>query len=106
VFVALLHKILAREDLTTDEAAAAIAEGRRPDKMSEEEAVLYDFCSELERNHGVTDATYARAVAKFGEQGVIDMVGITGYYTLLAMVLNTARVPAADGGPTLAPFPR
>ena len=56
---------------------------------------------------GVSDATYARAVAKIGEQGVIDVLGITGYYTMLAMVMNTARTPLPDGAkPPLAPLPR
>ena len=86
--------------------ANAIAEGRRPEHMAEDQQILYDLCMELNRNHSVSDATYARAVAKFGEQGVIDTVGITGYYTLLAMVLNTSRTPPDPGVPTLAPFPR
>lgn len=85
----------------------AIAEGRRPEHMSEEEEILYDFCTELQRNQGVSDATYARALGKFGEQGVIDAVGIVGYYTLLAMVLNAARTPLPPNArPALAPFPR
>jgi 4-carboxymuconolactone decarboxylase len=62
---------------------------------------------ELHRNQGVSDATYARALAKFGEQGIVDMVGLNGYYTLIAMVLNTARTPLPEGAtPALAPFPR
>jgi 4-carboxymuconolactone decarboxylase len=46
----------------------------------------------------VSDATYARALKAFGEQGVVDTIGISGYYTMLAMVLNTARTPAGDNG--------
>ena len=85
----------------------AIAEGRRPEAMAEDEAILYDFCQELQRNKAVSDATYARAVARFGEQAVVDTVGISGYYTLLAMVLNTARTPAGPStAPTLRPLPR
>ncbi len=85
----------------------ASREGRRPDKMADDEEILYTFCDELHRNQSISDATYARAVAKFGEQGVIDILGISGYYTLLAMVLNTARTPVPAGRtPALAPFPR
>jgi 4-carboxymuconolactone decarboxylase len=85
----------------------ALADGRRPDRLADDEDILYSFCTELQRNQSVSDATYARAVAKFGEQGVIDMIGISGYYTLLAMVLNTARTPVPAGrAPALAPFPR
>jgi 4-carboxymuconolactone decarboxylase len=87
------------------EVAAAIAEGRRPAGMTEEEEILYDFCTELQKNQSVSDATYARALAKFGETGVIDTVGIVGYYTLLAMVLNTARTPpGSNNAPVLAPL--
>ena len=46
----------------------------------------------------MTDATYARAVQAFGEPGVVDTIGITGYYTMLAMTLNVARTPPAENG--------
>jgi 4-carboxymuconolactone decarboxylase len=89
------------------EIANAIADGRRPASMSDEEAALYDLCQELDRNKMVTDATYAKALKLFGEKGVVDAIGIHGYYTLLAMVLNTARTPAGDSGsPTLKSLPK
>ena len=78
------------------EIANAIAEGRRPAQMSDEETILFDFCQELHHDKLVSDATYARALKAFGEQGVMDTIGISGYYTLLAMVLNTARTPAGE----------
>ena len=85
----------------------AIAEGRRPAAMTEDEAILYDFCLELQRNKSVSDATYARALAKFGEAAVVDTIGISGYYTMLAMVLNTSRTPAEpSSAPLLRPLPR
>jgi 4-carboxymuconolactone decarboxylase len=89
------------------EIASAIAEGRRPTAMSPEETALFDFCRELHRDKAVSDATYAQAVKLFGEQGVVDAIGITGYYSMLAMVLNTARTPAGAGdSPLLRPLPR
>ena len=101
------HEPLARQGGLSAAIIAAVAEGRRPDAMAEDEEVLYTLCDELRRNQSVTDATYARAVKTLGEQGVIDALGITGYYTLLAMVMNTARTPLAPGAkPALAPFPR
>lgn len=101
------HEPLARRAGVPPDVVTAIAEGRRPPSMSEDEEVLYTFCDELQRNQSVSDATYARAVARFGEAGVIDTVGLTGYYTMLAMVLNTARTPLPDGAkPALSPFPR
>src|SRR5947209_14424148 len=81
------------------EIARALAEGRRPEGMAPDEEVVYNFCIELQRNQSVSDATYARTVATLGEQGVIDTVGIVGYYTLIGMVLNTARTPLPSGAP-------
>ena len=101
------HQPLALKGGLNPDIVKAIAEGRRPEHMAEDEDVLYALGDELHRNQSVSDATYARAVAKLGEQGVIDAIGITGYYTMLAMVLNTARTPLPDGTrPALAPFPR
>jgi len=89
------------------EIIAAVAEGRRPVQMAEDEAVLYDLCAELQQNHGVSDATYARALATFGEPGIVEATSTAGYYSLLAMVMNTARTPVPVGAtPPLAPFPR
>jgi len=86
---------------------AAVAAGRRPLGMAEDEEILYDFCVELLRNKSVSDATYDRALAAFGEAGVVEAVAIEGYYALLAMVMNTARTPPQENGaPALPSFPR
>ena len=86
---------------------AALAEGRRPDKMADDEALVYDFSVELQDNQSVSDATYARAIARFGEPGAVEMATIQGYYTYLAMVMNTARVTVQpDAKPQLERFPR
>ena len=71
----------------------AIAEGRRPQNMADDETAAYDFSIELHRNKGVSDATYARALELFGEQGIIDLTGLNGYYSFLAMMMNVARTP-------------
>jgi 4-carboxymuconolactone decarboxylase len=68
---------------------------------------VYDFCIELHRNHSVSDATYARVLSKFGERGIVDMIGLSGHYTTISMVLNTARTSLPAGAtPALVPFPR
>ena len=79
----------------------AIAERRRPDDMLVDEAVVHDFCVELHERKSVSDRVYADALAQFGEQGVVDLMGLNGYYTFLAMVMNTARtaVPASSVAP-------
>jgi 4-carboxymuconolactone decarboxylase len=100
------HYPIAIDEGLSAEMARAIAEGRRPENMVEEEEILYDFCTELQRNHAVSDATYARAVDRFGEQGVIEVVSLMGYYTMISMILNTSRAPLPAGAtPALAPFP-
>ena len=71
---------------------AALADGRRPDRMAEDETLVYDFSLELQNNQSVSDATYAKAVAKFGEPGVVELASIQGYYAYLAMVMNVARI--------------
>lgn len=86
--------------------ADAIADGRRPQGMSADEEMTHDFCTELLRNHSVSDPTYARVVKRFGEQGAIEMVGVVAYYTFQSMVLNTARTPVPPGAPALKPFPK
>ena len=101
------HEPIARQAGVAAATVAAIAEGRRPEQMTKDEEALYALVDELRRNQSVSDATYARVVDLFGERGVIDAIGIDGYYTMLAMVLNTARTPLPAGAtPGLAPVPR
>jgi 4-carboxymuconolactone decarboxylase len=101
------HYPIALKAGVSTELAQAIADGRRPAELAEDEEIVYDFCDELFRTHGVSDVTYGRAVAKFGEQGVIDMLGVAGYYSMLAMIMNVARTPLPEGStPPLKAFPR
>jgi 4-carboxymuconolactone decarboxylase len=86
--------------------AKAIAEGRRPAGRSADQELAYDFTMELLKNQSVSDATYRRAIARFGDQGTIEMVGVVGYYTFQSMVLNTARTPVTTPpAVTLKPLP-
>ena len=86
---------------------AAVADGSRPQRMAEDEEILYDFCIELLHNKSVSDPTYARALEKFGEAGVVEAASLEGYYTFLSMVMNTARSPLpANTTPALMRFPK
>ena len=76
---------------------AAIARGKRPARMPDDEAIVHDFLRELHGTQAVTDSTYARALAAFGERGVVDLTALAGYYTTLAMILNVARTPLPRG---------
>ena len=86
--------------------ALAIAEGRRPQGMAEDEEILYQMLTEGLNNRSVCDATYARALAKFGEQGIVELLTIAGYYGMLALLLNVARTKLPAGRePQLPVFP-
>ncbi len=100
------HSTLAAQEKLSPAIVSAIAQGRRPEHMAEDEEILYDFCTELLHNQSVSDPTYARALAKFGEPGVVEAASLEGYYTFLSMVMNTARTSLPAGAkPALAPFP-
>ncbi len=93
----LAHQPLALKAGLDPSVADDLAQGKRPAATKEDEAIVYQFCKELHDTKAVSDATYQATVDKFGESGVVDLMGITGYYTMLAMVLNVARQPLANG---------
>ena len=76
--------------------AEAIAEGRRPARLTSVERAAYDLLDQLHTHKAVDDEIYRRAELAFGEQGVVDLVGFAGYYALLAMTMNVARTPADE----------
>jgi 4-carboxymuconolactone decarboxylase len=101
------HHRLALEAGLDPAVAADIAAGRRPASMQDDEAVVYDFCTELRATRRVGDETLARAQALLGEGGVIDLIAVSGYYDLVSMTLNVAEVPLPDGlEPPLQPLAR
>jgi 4-carboxymuconolactone decarboxylase len=86
--------------------AADVAAGRRPAGMAADEAAVYDFVTELRSTHRVSDPTYAAAQKVLGDQGVVDLVALSGYYDLVSMTLNVGQVAAPKDGPQLPPPPR
>jgi 4-carboxymuconolactone decarboxylase len=99
------HRRLARTAGLADAVIDAIAEGRRPSPMSDDERIVYDFCTELFRDKAVSDRTFEAAVDRFGEQGIIDLIAATGYYSIVSMVLNVDRYPLPEGEqPPLRPL--
>lgn len=102
-----VHSAIAERAGLGSSVIDAVADGRRPDQMMDDEAVVYDFCTELLNTQSVSDRTYARAVSLFAEKGVIDAIGILGYYSMLAMIMNTAHTPLDEGMSLALPtFPR
>ena len=99
------HQPLALKAGISRDIVDAIAEGRRPTAMSADEEIAYDFTMELQNNKGVSDTTYAKAEKRWGKKGAVDIAGISGYYTFLALQLNMARQPVPAGAPPLPRFP-
>lgn len=93
-----VHYPIALKAGIRQEIADAIAVGRRPTAMSADEEAVFDYASELLKNKQVSDATFERAKSRFGPKGVVDMTGIVGYYTFLAMQLNAAQYPIPVDG--------
>jgi 4-carboxymuconolactone decarboxylase len=104
----VVHVPLALKAGTSKETIAAIRDGRRPSTMQPAEAAVHDFVSELLTTKGVAQATYDAVVGEVGEQGLIDLVGIVGYFTSMCMVLNVAHTPPESGDDIdlLPTFPR
>jgi len=80
--------------------------GKRPARMQPDEAVVYDFCTEMREHRRVSDATYAAARKLLGEKGVVDLAALMGYYDLVSIILNLDRYPLAPGATLPFPEPR
>jgi 4-carboxymuconolactone decarboxylase len=99
------HKTLALQAGLNQAIVDAIAEGRRPAAMQPDEEAVYNFCTELLNTRQVTDAAFQAATQAFGERGVVDLVGATGYYQLVSALLNVDRYPLPPGAkPELKPL--
>jgi 4-carboxymuconolactone decarboxylase len=95
------HTQIARAAAPAPAICEAIAEGKKPAAMSADEAIVYEFCSELLSTTQMSDATFAKTRERFGEAGVMELTGTCGYYSLVAMVLNVDRQPIPDGAAPL-----
>ena len=75
----------------------AIAEGKRPTSMAKDEEVVYNFVTELLNTTQMSDATFNATKAMFGERGIVDLVGVMGWYHTVSMLLNVDQYPLPDG---------
>src|SRR5437867_4408805 len=91
------HKRLALEAGLNPAIVDAIAAGKRPASLPPEEAAIYSFTDELLNTKHVSDATFQTAIKAFGERGVVDLLGVTGYYQLISAILNVDRYPLPEG---------
>jgi 4-carboxymuconolactone decarboxylase len=99
------HHPLALKAGLDSAVAEDLRHGKRPTTMKDDEAAIYQFLTELHETRGVSDATFNNAIDRFGERGVMDLIGTTGYYSMLAMVLNVAQQPLPGNvAPPLPPL--
>jgi 4-carboxymuconolactone decarboxylase len=66
--------------------------------MAHDEQVAYAVCDELARTKGISETTYRRALACFGEAGLVDMLGVWGYFATVCAIMNVAHTPPPQGG--------
>ena len=93
-----VHHPLAIKAGVSPQVVEAIRRRERPSGMPADESLLHDFCLELLSTHHVSDALYGRAIAAWGEQGVVDLVGCVGYFVAICLVMNVAGTPPPDNG--------
>lgn len=101
------HAPLAIKAGVPEAAIADLAAGRRPHGLEAGAACAAQFAEELMRRHGVSDASYAEAVASVGEAGTVELTALVGYFTMVCWVMNVARTPGPAGAqtPGLGAFP-
>jgi 4-carboxymuconolactone decarboxylase len=92
-----VHRQAAEDAGLSRAVTDAIAAGRRPANLQPDEDTVYTFCTELLTTKEVSDRTFQRAKDAFGERGVVDLIGVSGYYGLVSMLLNTDRYPLPQG---------
>jgi len=100
------HRRAAAQAGLSEDIIQAVAAGKRPAKMAADEETVYNFCTEVLKTHQVGDATFQATVKAFGEKGVVDIMGVMGWYQFVSMMLNVDRYPLGPGvQPELKPLP-
>jgi 4-carboxymuconolactone decarboxylase len=104
----LTHVPLALREGLRPETIDALRDGRRPENLGADEALVYDFATELLEHHGVCDATFKACQNRLGDRGIVELIGLLGYFVFASLVLNVAHTPppAVDGIEPLPGLPR
>jgi 4-carboxymuconolactone decarboxylase len=99
------HRTAAAQAGLNEAIIQSIAAGKRPASMDADETIIYNFATELLNTKQVSDPIFKAVKDKFGEKGVVDLIGVMGYYQLVSMLLNVDRYPLAAGTkPELQPL--
>lgn len=101
----VMHEKLARKAGLNEGIVMAVATGREPEGMTADESAVYAFCREVHASGRAGDVAFDAVRSRFGLDGVLELIALCGYYTLMAMVLNTAGAPLPDNAsPPLEPL--
>lgn len=84
----------------------ALLAGQTPPGLDDDEAIVIRYATELNQHRSVSDATYARALARFGERTIVELTALVGYYTMVAMTLNAHEIPLPEGETPAFPLPQ
>lgn len=100
------HRIEAEKAGVEASIIEALLADSLPAGLAHDDAVVIRFATELNRFNSVSDASYAQALACFGERGVVELTALVGYYTMVAMTLNAHEIPLPDGVEPAFPLPQ
>lgn len=92
------HSIIAAREGVDAAIIDALAHGRKPERMTRDQDLLYRFCSELLYGKDVSDSVYAEAIDRFGETTLLDVLSTAGYFCFVSLILNAVRFPVPTGG--------
>jgi 4-carboxymuconolactone decarboxylase len=102
----LMHAPLAVKAGVAADAIEALRVGARPRGLVDDEQAAFDFAGEMLATHGSSEPTYAAALAAFGEQGVVELATLVGYFAMVSWLMNVAHTPSLPGnGAPLPAFP-
>lgn len=99
----VMHQPLAAAAGVSADALEAVRLGRRPEGLAPDEQVAIDFATELMQRHGVSDLSWQRASATFGESGVVELATLIGYFVMVSWLMNAAHTPSR--ATTVMPLP-
>jgi 4-carboxymuconolactone decarboxylase len=91
------HAPIATKAGLSADILAELKAGKRPSSMADDEALVYDFVTELTTTHKVSDGTWARAKKAFNDQQIVDLTAVAGNYVMVAMLLAMAEQGVPSG---------
>jgi 4-carboxymuconolactone decarboxylase len=91
-----VHKRAALQAGVSPAVVDAIANGQRPTAMTPDVETAYNLIAELLKTRQVSDPVFLAARNRFGEKGVVDIIGLSGWYSMVSMALNVDRYPVAQ----------